>query len=147
MDIYNDKLEQLLLDIEKVRRRKVADYKASDNIEYIDGANNIKKLGIANNHLIFGRRGSGKTSLILASIKTNNGIVTAIDAKPMKQDNTNNIILKVVLNTLSDVQQQFEDYFVNVEKLYRKQYQGVGGIISFILEKEIRRLRSNLRKV
>lgn len=33
------------------------------------------------------------------------------------------------------MQQQFEDYFVDVEKLYRKQYQGVGGIISFILRK------------
>lgn len=64
MNINSEKLRQLLLDIERVRRRKVADYKTNDNIEYIDIANNIDKLTVPNNHLIFGRRGSGKTTLI-----------------------------------------------------------------------------------
>lgn len=60
MDVNSNGLSQLLLDIEKVRRRKVVDYKDNENVEYIDLANNVDKLSIPNNHLIFGRRGSGK---------------------------------------------------------------------------------------
>lgn len=81
MDIKSGQLSTLLLDVEKVRRRKVVDYKSEQDIKYIDLADNLKTLNISNNHLIFGRRGSGKTTLILASVKRNDNIVTAIDVQ------------------------------------------------------------------
>lgn len=113
MDIKSGQLSTLLLDVEKVRRRKVVDYKSEQDIKYIDLADNLKTLNISNNHLIFGRRGSGKTTLILASVKRNDNIVTAIDVQSMKNDNSLNIIIKIMLQVLFDVQENFRGYFRN----------------------------------
>lgn len=135
MNINSEVLSQLLLDIETVRRRKVIDYKEKDNIEYIDLANNIDKLCIPNNNLIFGRRGSGKTTLILASAKTNNNIVTAIDIQPMKKDNAINILMKVMTQTLSELQEYFNGYLSDKELEYKKQYEGISGFICWITRK------------
>lgn len=135
MNINSEVLSQLLLDIETVRRRKVIDYKEKDNIKYIDLANNIDKLCIPNNNLIFGRRGSGKTTLILASAKTNNNIVTAIDIQPMKKDNAINILMKVMTQTLSELQEYFNGYLSDKELEYKKQYEGISGFICWITRK------------
>ena len=42
MDIKSGQLSTLLLDVEKVRRRKVVDYKSEQDIKYIDLADNAK---------------------------------------------------------------------------------------------------------
>ncbi len=142
MNINSEKLRQLLLDIERVRRRKVADYKTNDNIEYIDIANNIDKLTVPNNHLIFGRRGSGKTTLILASIKMSNNIVAPIDIQPMKNENANDIILKIIYSTLFEIQQSFNDYFNDIKKVYKKQYQGISGVICWVFRKRDKKIKN-----
>ena len=129
MDIKSGQLSTLLLDVEKVRRRKVVDYKSEQDIKYIDLADNLKTLNISNNHLIFGRRGSGKTTLILASVKRNDNIVTAIDVQSMKNDNSLNIIIKIMLQVLFDVQENFRGYFNEIETKYKIQYKGGFGYV------------------
>lgn len=141
MDIKSGQLSTLLLDVEKVRRRKVVDYKSEQDIKYIDLADNLKTLNISNNHLIFGRRGSGKTTLILASVKRNDNIVTAIDVQSMKNDNSLNIIIKIILQVLFDVQENFRGYFNKIETKYKIQYKGVRGFGCWLLrtrDKEIK---------
>lgn len=73
MEINDSKLNSLVLEIEKVRRRKVINFSdPSLNINYLDPFDNLDKIKISNNHLILGRRGSGKTTLLLSTIKQNN---------------------------------------------------------------------------
>lgn len=136
MDIKSGQLSTLLLDVEKVRRRKVVDYKSEQDIKYIDLADNLKTLNISNNHLIFGRRGSGKTTLILASVKRNDNIVTAIDVQSMKNDNSLNIIIKIMLQVLFDVQENFRGYFNEIETKYKIQYKGVRGFWVLAIKKK-----------
>ena len=135
MDVNSNELSRLLLDIEKVRRRKVVDYKENENVEYIDLANNVDKLSIPNNHLIFGRRGSGKTTLILVSAKVNSNVVSAIDIQPMKKDNAVSVIMKIMSQVLLELQENFNEYFLNIECEYKKQYKGISGFISWMSRK------------
>ena len=141
MDIKSGQLSTLLLDVEKVRRRKVVDYKSEQDIKYIDLADNLKTLNISNNHLIFGRRGSGKTTLILASVKRNDNIVTAIDVQSMKNDNSLNIIIKIILQVLFDVQENFRGYFNKIETKYKIQYKGVRGFGCWLLRKRDKEIK------
>ena len=141
MDIKSGQLSTLLLDVEKVRRRKVVDYKSEQDIKYIDLADNLKTLNISNNHLIFGRRGSGKTTLILASVKRNDNIVTAIDVQSMKNDNSLNIIIKIMLQVLFDVQENFRGYFNEIETKYKIQYKGVRGFGCWLLRKRDKEIK------
>ena len=141
MDIKSGQLSTLLLDVEKVRRRKVVDYKSEQDIKYIDLADNLKTLNISNNHLIFGRRGSGKTTLILASVKRNDNIVTAIDVQSMKNDNSLNIIIKIILQVLFDVQENFRGYFNEIETKYKIQYKGVRGFGCWLLRKRDKEIK------
>lgn len=142
MDINSKELSQLILDIEKVRRRKVVDYKANDSVKYIDVADNVNKLSVPNNHLIFGRRGSGKTTLILAAARGNDNVVTAIDVQPMKKDDAISIILKITLQTLSELQEHFKRYFLDKEREYQRQYEGISGFICWITRKRNREIKS-----
>lgn len=141
MDIKSEELSRLLLDIEKVRRRKVVDYKGEQDIEYIDLANNVEKLNISNNHLIFGRRGSGKTTLILASVQANNNIVTAIDIQPMKNESSVNIIMKIISQLLFELQENFDSYFSEIKCKYKKQYEGIEGFLNCILRKRDKEIK------
>lgn len=135
MDVNSNELSLLLLEIEKVRRRKVVDYKENENVEYIDLANNVDKLSIPNNHLIFGRRGSGKTTLILVSAKANSNIVSAIDIQPMKKENAVSVIMKIMSQVLFELQENFNEYFLNIACEYKKQYKGISGFIGWVLRK------------
>ena len=132
MEIRSETVSKLLLQIEKVRRRKIADYNTEDAIEYIDASNNLEKILVANNHLVFGRRGSGKTTLILAALKKSvNSIVVPIDIQPIKDEETDNIIIKILVQALNKLQQGFILKFSEQEALYKKQYKGLRGVISF----------------
>jgi hypothetical protein len=142
MDINSKELNQLLLEVEKVRRRKVVDYKGSEKVEYIDIANNIDKLSVPNNHLIFGRRGSGKTTLILASLKSNDNVITAIDIQPMKKDSAVNIIIKILMQTLFELQQNFNEYFLEIQNAYRKQYEGISGFANWVFRKRDKKIKT-----
>ena len=44
IDLSDEKLNQLIQEIEKVRRRKVVDYKNPDDIQYLDPYDNLSKL-------------------------------------------------------------------------------------------------------
>ena len=64
IELSDDKLSNLIQEIEKVRRRKVIDYKNPDDIQYLDPYENLGKIKVSNNHLVLGRRGCGKTTLL-----------------------------------------------------------------------------------
>lgn len=73
-------VDTLLDDIEKIKRRKINDF--SVPINYIDPFNNVSTLKNPVNHLIIGRRGAGKTSLlikVIEEIKKTNAITTIVD--------------------------------------------------------------------
>lgn len=141
MNIVDSKITTLLSDIERVRRRKIADYKSVENVEYIDVADNMQKINIPNNNLIFGRRGSGKTTLILAAIKKDVNIITAIDIQPIKSESTINIILKILSKIMQSISDELKEEFVILEKQYLRQYEGITGIIYWLLKKRDKELK------
>ena len=141
MNIGDSKITPLLSDIERVRRRKIADYKSVENVEYIDVADNMQKINIPNNNLIFGRRGSGKTTLILAAIKKDVNIITAIDIQPIKSEAIINIIIKILSKIMQSISDELKEEFVILEKQYLRQYEGITGIIYWLLKKRDKELK------
>ena len=99
MDVNDSKLDNLIQEIEKVRRRKLVNYSNSDSsINYLDPFKNLDKIKIPNNHLILGRRGSGKTTLLLSTIKENNSsnFFLPIDCQIFREWNSEKIILHIL---------------------------------------------------
>lgn len=144
MEITDKVFSELLNEIEKVRRRKIVDYKTEEDIGYIDISNNLEKVQISNNHLIFGRRGSGKTTLILAALKRNTkNVVSAIDIQPIKSDEINNVILKILIQTLSELLKVHHELFSKIEKEYNEQYRGFSGILNYILKKRDKKVEES----
>lgn len=102
MDINSNELTKLMDTIEKVRRRKIVD--TDYETPYLDPNYNIKKIQNQNNHIVIGRRGSGKTTLILASIKsiTNNCIVL-FDCQLVRKEKYEQIIIKLLLKIFEQI--------------------------------------------
>lgn len=97
MYVQDEKLTQLIEDIERVRRRKVIDYNSKDEIQYLDPFNNLGKIKISNNHLILGRRGSGKTTLLLSTIKEDNtNFLLPLDCQIFREWKSSKIIISVL---------------------------------------------------
>jgi predicted AAA+ superfamily ATPase len=97
MNINDNKLVQLIEEIEKVRRRKVVNYEKDDNIQYLDPLNNLGKIKIPNNHLILGRRGSGKTTLLLSTIKEDSrNFILPLDCQTFREWKSEKIILHIL---------------------------------------------------
>ncbi len=137
MDISSEVVSKLLQEIEKIRRRKIVDYKNINELNYIDPYDNLSKLSVHNNHLIFGRRGSGKTTLVLATLQQNKEDIASVqDVQSIKGYDINSIIIKIVLKTLTDIKEQFlnEDYY-KIKKLYQEQFEGLNGLWSKIARK------------
>ena len=147
MDINSQKITDLLTEIEKVRRRKIVDYETSDNVEYVDGANNVKKLNIPNNNLIFGRRGSGKTTLIIASMKEKKNIVIPVDIQLIKDDEVEDIIIDIIDKALEVLKKRWTDTLKKFEVEYKKQYKGVSGKIYFFRRKRDEDVKKNYEEL
>lgn len=136
MTITEDRLTKLLLEIEKVRRRKIVDFRTDTNVEYIDTGQHLEKIAIKNNHLIFGRRGSGKTTLIIAALRENKkDIVSAIDIQPIKNYDNAEIIIEILIKTFNELYSYFLKVFNDTECNYNRQYKGISGLGYFILRK------------
>lgn len=121
MDISSAKLNDLIAEIEKVRRRKIANALSGDNIQYFDPLDNLNKIKTPNNHLILGRRGSGKTTLLLSTIKSgSNDFIFPIDCQIYRKDNRVDIALKLMESLLESLINQYDTFedFKNQKKDY-----------------------------
>lgn len=94
---------KLLDKIELLKRRKIKD--SDERINYIDPLNHVKTLKNPVNHLIIGRRGSGKTSLLIKlieEIKKTNGLVIIIDMQSKNRQSADLPLLEILLKLLRE---------------------------------------------
>ncbi|MBK4205156.1 hypothetical protein [Bacillus subtilis] len=110
MDINSERLAILLEEIETYRRRKIKD-DLQDNLIYIDPFNNKRKVKIPNNNILVGRRGSGKTTLILSvSKEKKDSSIIKYDCQHVRNYPANNIIIKLLLEVISITVNGIEEY-------------------------------------
>jgi hypothetical protein len=101
---------KLLDKIELIKRRKIKDN--NKQINYIDPLNHVKTLKNPVNHLIIGRRGSGKTSLLLKvieEIRKTNGFITIVDMQGKQRQGADLPLVEVLLALFSDVKDNLEN--------------------------------------
>lgn len=93
MEITDEILDSLIDKIETIRRRKIVDIGTAEEINYIDPGNHISKISSYNNHLIIGRRGSGKTTLAIKTINQNKKNFTfPVDCQLYRNKDANSIL-------------------------------------------------------
>ncbi|MDF2438988.1 MAG: hypothetical protein K0Q95_3364 [Bacteroidota bacterium] len=100
---------QLLDRIEVLKRRKIKD--SDQRINYIDPLNHIKTLINPVNHLIIGRRGSGKTSLLIKlieEIKKTNGLVITIDMQSKNRQSSDLPLLEILTKLIKECKLHLE---------------------------------------
>ena len=128
LELSDAKLTLLIQEIEKVRRRKVVDFKNPDEIQYLDPYDNLGKIKIANNHLILGRRGCGKTTLLLTTIKENNNdFILPLDCQVYREWDSEKIIIEILLSFIDKLKLFIlnESAFKDAEKKYKKENDGI----------------------
>lgn len=102
-------VDALLDKIELIKRRKIKD--VNSQINYIDPLNHVKTLKNPVNHLIIGRRGSGKTSLLLKvieEIKKTSGFVTVVDMQGKQRQGADLPLVEVLLVLFNDLKKNLE---------------------------------------
>lgn len=115
MDINSEKLSFLLDEIELYRRRKIKD-DLQDNLIYIDTFSNKRKIKIPNNNIIIGRRGSGKTTLMLSvSKEKEDGLIIKYDCQHIRDYPVNKIIIKLMSEVISVSLSELNEYLVQIE--------------------------------
>ncbi|WP_334072656.1 MULTISPECIES: hypothetical protein [Paenibacillus] len=137
LGINSEKLNKLLPQIEEIRRRKIVNAETDDTVNYIDSSENLARLSVHNNHILYGRRGSGKTTLMSAAIKNSSSDFPIVyDLQPIRNMDADTIIIKLVLKMLTKIQGLIrDDYLVPAEMIYKSQYKGIKGIYAKITRK------------
>ena len=103
-------VDKLLDQIELIKRRKIKDF--NNQINYIDPLNHVKTLKNPVNHLIIGRRGAGKTSLlikVIEVIRKSNGFITIIDMQGKQRQGADLPLVEVLLSLFSDIKETLEN--------------------------------------
>ncbi|MFV8344177.1 P-loop NTPase fold protein [Flavobacterium sp. XS2P39] len=103
-------VDKLLDQIELIKRRKIKDH--NTQINYIDPFNHVKTLKNQVNHLIIGRRGAGKTSLlikVIEEIKKANGLVTVVDMQGKQRQGADLPLVEVLLQLFNDLKDNLEN--------------------------------------
>jgi|GEM_PF-3935614 len=104
MTITDEILDTLIDEIETMRRRKIVDIGTADDVNYIDPGNHISKISSYNNHLIIGRRGSGKTTLAIKTIKGNiDNFTFPVDCQLYRNKDANNILSTLFVDLLNSL--------------------------------------------
>jgi hypothetical protein len=140
LDINSPVISDLILEIEKVRRRKIANHSASDNIKYLDPFENLKKITIPNNHLIVGRRGSGKTTLLLSTMKDSKGnLFLPLDSQIYRDWSSEKIILEILSRLVVKMKSSTEDSkkFIDEKRIYEVHNSKLFNRIKRILNKNV----------
>lgn len=122
-DLTFPEVGKLLDKIELIKRRKIKDN--NKKINYIDPLNHVKTLKNPVNHLIIGRRGSGKTSLlikVIEEIRKTNGFITIIDMQGKQRQGADLPLVEVLLTLFNDLkdnlinEKDWEPYFIRKAK-------------------------------
>lgn len=103
-------VDQLLDKIELIKRRKIKD--VDNQINYIDPLNHVKTLKNPVNHLIVGRRGSGKTSLlikVIEEIRKTKGLVTIVDMQGKQRQSADLPLIEVLTYLFKDLKKVLEE--------------------------------------
>lgn len=110
MDIYDDRVSEVLQAIETVKRRKLAD-KGQHISDYIDPLNHLDKFIIQNNNIIFGRRGCGKTTLLLNGMeKTKDKTTVSLDCQSLRNYTENIILINILTYIVDEIKNEFDDF-------------------------------------
>lgn len=118
-------------EIETIRRRKIVDINNEEEVNYVDPGNHIAKINTYNNHLVVGRRGSGKTTLVLKTIKGNvNNFTFPVDCQLLRSKKESNSILSTILvDFLSSLKNKLilDNRYLSTKNNYLNQSTGVLG--------------------
>jgi len=106
MNIFSEEIEQLSTQVEEGARA------TSGNVEkFIEPANGTLRRALSKrHHLVFGRRGSGKSSLLYKTYQTltdSNHATAYIDLEPLKGHQYPDVVLSVLISTLKKIQLWF----------------------------------------
>lgn len=102
-DIQLKKYEKLMDEIEKYRRRKIVDNRP-ENLVYIDNSKNKRKIRGENNNVIIGRRGSGKTTLMISSYEeSKDSIILKYDCQAIRLKKPNDIVTSILIKLLDEL--------------------------------------------
>jgi len=112
-------------------------------INYIDPLNHVKTLKNPVNHLIIGRRGSGKTSLLLKvieEIRKTNGLITIVDMQSKQRQGADLPLVEVLLTLFNDLKNNLEnekDWEPYLTRKAKTKYYKLKSIYYGIINKEI----------
>lgn len=109
-DLTFSEVSNLLDQIELIKRRKIKDH--NNQINYIDPLNHVKTLKNPVNHLIIGRRGAGKTSLlikVIEEIRKSKGFITIVDMQGKQRQGADLPLVEVLLTLFTDMKENIEN--------------------------------------
>ena len=138
IDINSKEIDYLLVQIEAERRRKLADYENGIEFNYIDPHNNVDKLTLYNNNIVLARRGCGKTSLILKSIRKIDDITVKCDCQTIRAKSADDIILHILSALVKELKIYTNTYYTNQNDKYIEQ---TCGLIGFFKKHFSRKLK------
>lgn len=73
----------------------------SSGLRFVDTRNFLSRLSLKQNHVVYGRRGSGKTSLVKAPIGSGNHVDVYIDVEDFKDITFPNVVIRILLQMFS----------------------------------------------
>lgn len=145
MEINACEITILMKECDEVRRRTASsvddDNFGKKDLAYIDTQGYVESMESDNNTLIFGRRGCGKTSLLLEVAKRNlyncsPKLLISTDMQINKTYDADIIVCKIMLKIIKKVLKLVEDeIWDEVSKEFKKQYKGMSGLIKKISKK------------
>jgi hypothetical protein len=102
-DLTFSEIDELLSSIETIKRRKIID---KGIITYVDPFGHVSNLKKPVNHLIIGRRGSGKTSLLIKireTLESDGNVLSFIDLQSKRHDESSTILILILKSILNEI--------------------------------------------
>ncbi len=144
MKLGDARVDKLIDIIEREKRRKIVDFDINNVINYIDAANNVKKIQSYNNNIIEARRGCGKTSLIMKSLEGIEDTYVLVDCQMLRKDNQNNIVLKIANSILNKIQEEIENECSKKSEEYTRKYKGITGFFKKYRNEEAKKEKEEI---
>lgn len=146
-NLINSKLVTALIkECDNIRRREASDIEDDDfdkkSIPYIDTNNYVDKVNSDNNTLIFGRRGCGKTSLLIKVAQENSKneehkIIIVKDMQSMKKMDKDIIVIKLLQKIISEMEKYLNSEIApSIKEAYKRDYKGIKGIWKKLIKKQ-----------
>lgn len=83
----------------------------SSGLPFVDTRNFLSRLGLRQNHVVYGRRGSGKTTLVRASINSSSHLRIYIDLENFKDITFPNILIRVLLEMYHSIEAEISECY------------------------------------